>query len=251
MKSAKVVPGMLLCLAILVPGSGRGQQYNSDSYISKQHGTATVILTFGQRNTMFMTTFSLIPGWEFTAAAYLYNKDSDIWTADGYSTSLYAKYMFFENAEKTGGFAMKLGTGIFPGYLDATQSVTSAFQTFWTNAPLTLPLFGNTLSWDIMPGASVTRNYGPEDHTAWAFTYSTRLAWYPVSPTWSVCGEVYGASGEAGSKPNYRIGLRLEPDQHSVFAFTYDDEVGGAYGAGWEVGMMLFSPPFFCLGGCE
>jgi hypothetical protein len=51
--------------------------------------------------------------------------------------------------------------------------------------------------------------------------------------------------------PNDRIGLRLEPDQHTVFAFTVDDEVGGTDGAGWEVGIMLFSPPFFSPGGAN
>ncbi|MBK9227507.1 MAG: hypothetical protein IPL67_10770 [Ignavibacteria bacterium] len=54
----------------------QAQQYNSDSYLSKPLGMATVILTTGERNTMLMTTFSLLPRMEFTTA-YLYNNDND------------------------------------------------------------------------------------------------------------------------------------------------------------------------------
>jgi hypothetical protein len=136
-------------------GHALAQQFNSDSYLSKQHGMATVILTYGDRNSIFMNTFSLLPRWEFTAAVYLYDADHDPKTDDGYSTTFYAKYMFYENHAKTGGFAMKAGTGMDPGYL-STVGLKDAFQTYWTNAPATLPLFNNKLSWDIMPGASVT-----------------------------------------------------------------------------------------------
>src|ERR1700748_3421125 len=65
------------------------QQFNSDSWISKPHGTITLIPTFGQRNSMIMNTYSLFPKWEFTMAAYLYNNDHDPKTNDGYSTSFY------------------------------------------------------------------------------------------------------------------------------------------------------------------
>ena len=60
---------------------------------------------------MFMMTFSLFPNWELTAAGYFFNTDADRKTADGTQGSLYAKYMFYENAAKTGGFAVKGGTG--------------------------------------------------------------------------------------------------------------------------------------------
>jgi hypothetical protein len=128
------------------------QQFNSDNYLSKPVGVATLILTEGQRNSMIMNTFSLVPRWEFTVAAYLYDEDRDSNTDDGYSTSLYAKYMFYENAAKTGGFAMKAGTGQDPGYLDVENRLNDAFRTFWTNVPITLPFDGGKLSWDIMPG---------------------------------------------------------------------------------------------------
>ena len=136
-------------------------------------------------------------------------------TDDGHSTSIYAKYMIYENEAKTGGVAVKAGTGLDPGYLDGHDRVNDAFQTFWTNAPITFAFFDNTLSWDIMPGASMTQNYGDEDKTAWAFTYSTRLAWYPFNPELSIVGEIYGSEGELDVPVEYRAGLRWEPNQYA------------------------------------
>lgn len=193
---------------------------------------------------MFMNTFSLFPRWEFTAAAYIYNNDNDPKTDDGHSMSLYAKYMIYENESKTGGVAVKAGTGLDPGYLDGNDRVNDAFQTFWTNAPITLAFFDNTLSWDIMPGASMTQHYGEEDKTVWAFTYSTRLSWYPFNPEFAIAGEIYSSEGELNVPVEYRGGLRWEPSQYAVFALTYDDEFKGSNGAGWEFGIMLFTPPF-------
>jgi hypothetical protein len=221
-----------------------GQQFNSDNYLSKPHGVATIILTTGERNTMIMNTFSLFPRWEFTVAAYIYNNDNDPSTDDGYSASLYAKYMFFENKEKTGGFAAKLGTGLDPGLLDGNDRVKDAFKTYWMNVPVTFPFLKNKFSWDLMPGASVTQHYGEEDKTAWAFTYSTRLAYYPFNPALAIVGEVYGTEGEVKSIPEYRVGLRWEPNQYANIALTFDDEFHGTNGAGFEIGFMLFTPPF-------
>jgi hypothetical protein len=243
---------LLICLVVLAGRPVMAQQFNSDSYLSKPLGMATMIMTYGERNTMIMNTFSLLPKWEFTFAAYIYNNDDNPATDDGHSLSLYAKYMFYENRAKTGGFAVKFGTGLDPGLLDTENRLNDAFRTYWTNAPLTLPFFNNALSVDIMPGASVSTDIGAEGEVAWLFTYATRLAWYPTSPKWSMVGEIVGAEGEGTAPPEYRVGLRLEPNQYAVFALTYDEELeGGNNGAGWEIGMMLFSPPFFCIGGCK
>jgi hypothetical protein len=252
MSHFKICTLLLIGLVFLAGRPVRAQQFNSDSYLSKPVGMATIILTYGERNTMLMNTFSLLPKWEFTVSAYLYNDDRNPATDDGHSVSLYAKYMFYENKAKTGGFAVKFGTGLDPGYLDTENRLNDAFRTYWTNAPLTLPFLNNKLSWDIMPGASVNPDYGPEGDVVWNFTYATRLAWYPTSPTWSMVGEIVGAEGEGTAPPEYRVGLRLEPNQYAVFALTYDKEFeGGTNGAGWEIGMMLFSPPFFRIGGSK
>lgn len=250
---------MMKCILVMVMSASMmlptftisAQQFNSDSWLSKTHGTITIIPTWGQRNSMLMNTYSLFPKFEFTVAAYLYNDDGDTRTDDGYSSTLYAKYMFYQNKAATGGAAVKVGTGLFPGTLDGEDRTKDAFKTFWMNTPCTIPFFNNKLSWDLMPGASVTRKYGPENHSAWAFTYSTRLGWYPFDPRWSFVGEVFGSMGETSSPAEYKLGLRWEPSQYGVFAFTYGQEFVGSNGAGFEIGVMLFTPPFACLGGCN
>jgi hypothetical protein len=240
-----------LILAFIIANVVQSQQFNSDSYLSKAHGTITIIPTFGERNKMLMNTYSLFPRWEFTMAAFLYNNDNNSRTDDGYSTTLYAKYMFYENARQSGGFAMKAGTGMFPGTAKEEVDSEDAFQTYWVNAPATIPFFKDKLSIDLMPGASYTRNYGPEETGAWSFTYSVRAAWYPINFKWSIVGEVFGSEGESSSLPEYKMGLRWEPSKYAVFALTYGQEFNGNNGAGFEIGVMLFTPPFACLGGCK
>lgn len=184
-------------------------------------------------------------------AAYLYNNDNDPATNDGYSTSFYAKYMFYENKAQTGGAAVKAGTGMFPGTIDAHERAKDAFKTFWVNTPVTIPLFNNKISWDLMPGTSVTINYGENKTAAWSFTYSSRVAWSPWKPNFSFVGEVFGAAGATGTIPEFKIGPRYEPSQYAVIAITYGQEFGGTNGARFEVGIMLFTPPFACLAGCK
>jgi hypothetical protein len=246
---SRLIAALIFGLCALTAAPARAQQYNSDNYLSKPHGVATIILTSGARNSMWMTTFSLLPRWEFTAAAYVYYQHGDPKISNGYSTSYYFKYMIFENKAQTGGIAVKGGTGLEPGYLTPDVGLKDAFQTYWMNAPVTLPFFNNRVSVDLMPGASVTHNYNSTESDAASFTYATRLAWYPVDMTWSLVGEVYGAEGQATAIPEYRAGVRWEPNQYAVFALTFDDEFHGSNGAGVEFGIMLFTPPFAKLGG--
>jgi hypothetical protein len=77
------------------------------------------------------------------------------------------------------------------------------------------------------------------------------MAWYVFSPESAIVGEVFGAEGGTTAIPEYRIGWRWEPSQHVVLALTYGDEFNGDNGAGLEAGLMLFSPPFLCIGGCK
>ena len=61
--------GLLACaLALLAWSPASAQQFNSDNYLSKPAGVSTVILTIGEQSDMVMTTFSLIPRFEFTYA---------------------------------------------------------------------------------------------------------------------------------------------------------------------------------------
>lgn len=235
---------IILLLIALSVGDLSSQQFNSDSWLSKPHGMMTIIPTWGERSSMLMNTVSLFPRWEFTIAAYLYNNDKDKGTDDGYSTSLYAKYMFYENKTKTGGAAIKGGTGMFPGTLDQDIREKDALKTFWVNTPVTIPFLDNKLSWDLMPGASVTRNINEEKVSGWAFTYSTRLAYNPWGPKFSIVGEVFGSEGATGTIPEFKFGPRYDLSQYATFALTYGQEFGGNNGAGFELGVMLFTPPF-------
>ena len=61
----------------------------------------------------------------------------------------------------------------------------------------------------------------------------------------SVC-----TAGENIAIPEYKIGPRWEPSQYATIALTYGHEFAGSLGAGFEFGVMLFTPPFACLGGC-
>ena len=247
---AKLSGAVLGFLCLLAGMPATAQQFNSDSWISKPLGTVTVILTTGEQSTMIMTTFSLFRNWEFTAAEYVFNKDSDRRTSEGTQGSLYAKYMFWQNQSKTGGFAVKAGVGSKPSYVLDGSGFQTPSTTVWMNAPLTIPFFDNKLSWDVMPGWSVTLDSENSGSNAWAFTYSTRLAWNPFSPKWAAVGEVYGAVGEANLDPEFRVGIRYEPNAHVNIAITYDQKFNGSPGAGWEIGVMLFTPPFLCFSGC-
>jgi hypothetical protein len=243
--------GTLCLVSLLWITSVEAQQFSSDSWISKPHGVVTLIPTIGERSSMIMNTYSLFPRWEFTMAAYLYNNDGDPNTNDGYSSSLYVKYMFYQNEAETGGAAVKFGTGMFPGYFHEDSRVKDAFKTYWTNMPVTFPLADNKFSWDVMPGASMTVNYGETDDTSWAFTYATRLAWYPKGPELALVGEIYGVASDADARPEYKAGLRWEPTPNATFALTYGHEFNGSNGAGFEFGVMLFTPAFACFNGCR
>src|SRR5829696_4758205 len=120
-----------------------------------------------------MTTYSLFPKWDFTVEGYFYNDDGNTLTDDGYSASLYAKYMFYQNKKETGGASVKTRTGMKPGTIIGEDRQKDAFQSYWMNFPCTIPFFKNKLLLDLMTGLSVTRNYGQTETTAWSFTYST------------------------------------------------------------------------------
>lgn len=235
---------LIIALSLLSPRL-EAQQFNSDNYWTAPHGVFTFVATYGQNYSMMMGVAALFPNWEFNIGQYLYKKDIETGTTDHFSTTVYLKHMFYENAAKTGGWAVMGGTGIYPAYLQA-GTVTQSFKSYWICAPVTFPFFDNTLSWDIMPGAAVNLNYGSEKDTAWSFTYSSRLAVYKIIPHSCLVGEVFGAEGKGGSKPQFKVGVRWE-SEHVVVAGTFGAAFDGSQGAGFEIGVMLFSPPFLKL----
>ena len=221
----------------------RAQQYNTDNYLTMPHGTGTFVLTTGERNSGMVSSFALIKNFEFFAQVFLFRDIRVDDYAQHFNTTVYAKYMFWVNEAKTGGGAVFLGMGQSPGSF-TQDGYTPLHKNYWTAVPFTIPLFNNTISWDIMPGALVDLDYGNNKETAWGFTYSTRVAVYNVIPNTPIVGEVFGTEGQAYSKPEYKIGLRYEANSFIVPAISYGGCFDGSLGAGFEIGVMIFSPPF-------
>ncbi|SIN73216.1 hypothetical protein [Algoriphagus halophilus] len=236
----------LYILVVLIVGfvvQTKAQQFNTDNYLSMPHGTGTFVLTAGQRNSNFVSSFGLAPGFEFFFQANLFRDYRIDDYVQHFTTSIYGKYMFWVNKEKTGGAAAFFGFGRSPGYYEGTE-FTELHKNVWTSIPVTIPLFQNMLSWDIMPGAIVDFDTKNKDEVTWGFTWSSRLAIYKIIPQTAIVAEVYGTEGSANSPAEYKVGLRWEPNDFIVPAITYSSQFQGKYGAGIEIGVMIFSPQF-------
>jgi hypothetical protein len=207
------------------------------------HGTGTFVITAGERNATLISSFALIPKFEFFVQANLFRDYRIEDYVQHFTTNVYAKYMFLVNKENNGGASVFLGFGRSPGYYQDTE-FTELHNNIWTAFPITFPLFNNTISWDIMPGALVDFDPKNSDKTAWGFTWSSRLAIYKVIPKTAIVAEVYGTEGQATSPAEYKIGLRWEPNDYIVPAITYSSQVQGGYGAGLEIGIIILSPQF-------
>jgi hypothetical protein len=207
------------------------------------HGTGTFVITTGERNSAMISSFALIENFEFFVQAFLFRDGRVDNYPQHFTTTVYAKYMFWENSTTTGGGAVFFGFGQSPSYFNETQ-FNRLNRNFWTAVPITFPFFNNSLSWDLMPGALVNFEDDNDQKTEWGFTWSTRLAIYKIIPKTAIVGEVYGTEGEAYSTPEYKVGLRWEPNDYIIPAITYSSNLEGGLGAGLEVGIVIFAPQF-------
>ena len=226
-----------------------GQQFNADNYWTAPHGTETSVVTVGQHYSSLIGVVTLFPTWELNLGGTLFKGDTATNTADHFSTTLYVKHMFYENAAKNGGWAVMAGTGVVPGYYQS-GNLTDDSTSYWASFPVTFPFKGGDISWDVMPGYTVNKNSGASNDTVSGFTYSTRLAIYKVIPQSAIVGEVFGASGDVYSEAQYRIGVRWE-SKYVITALTYSDAFDRSQGAGLELGILILSPQFLCFGGCS
>jgi len=236
----------IITFSFAINKPSNAQQFNSDNYLTMPHGTCTMILTAGQRNAGFIESFALFPRWEFFAQATLFWAKESENIPQHFSTNIYAKYMPYENEEKTAGVGVFLGNGRSPFYYSETE-LLARHTNIWTAVAVTIPFIDNMFSWDIMPGGMVDFDYGNNKKTAWGFTYSTRIAVYKIIPQSAIVGEIYGTAGEQYSKPEYKIGIRWEPNNTFVPAITYGSAIDGTRAAGFEIGVMIFSPQFLKL----
>ncbi|WP_439183524.1 hypothetical protein [Carboxylicivirga taeanensis] len=219
------------------------QQFNSDNYLTMPHGIGTFVLASGQRNSAMYATFSLLPRFELNFSSALFWEDKKANLPQHFSTNLFGKYMFWVNEANNGGAAIFLGVGRSPGYYN--QSGYSAFhKNYWTSIAVTFPLFNNTISWDIMPGALVDFDHGNKNNQAWGFTWSTRMAIYKIIPQTAIVAEAYGTEGDVSSKAEYKVGLRWEPNDYIIPAISYGSCFDGSSASGFEIGIIIFTPPF-------
>ena len=115
---------------------------------------------------------------------------------------------------------------------------------YWTAIPVTFPLFNNTVSWDIMPGALVDFDHGNNKETERGFTWSTRLAVYKIIPKTAIVHEIYGTTGKISSDTEFKVGLRWEPKDYIIPAISYGAYLNGSKAAGFEIGIIIFTPQF-------
>lgn len=236
----------LMLLLILLTGyinKTKAQQFNSDNYLTMPHGTGTFVITAGQRSATLLSSFALVPEFEFFFQANLFRDYRIENYVQHFTTTVYAKYMFWVNKDNNGGAAAFLGFGRSPGYFANTE-YTELHNNIWTAIPISIPLFNNMITWDIMPGAMVDFNPKDSDQTAWGFTWSSRIGIYKIIPKTAIVMETYGTEGQAESLPEYKIGLRWEPNDFIIPAITYSSQLQGGYGAGFEIGIVIFSPQF-------
>lgn len=239
-KPIKIVVFIVLLLSA---HSVYAQQYSTDNYLTMPYGTGTFVLTTGQRNASMYSTFALLPHFELNFSTNLYWSDTSQNTSQYFSLNVFGKYMFWVNDANTGGAAVFLGFGKSPGFY-TQDGYSPLHKNYWTAIPVTIPFFNNTISWDIMPGALVDLDYGNNKETAWGFTYNTRIAVYKVIPQTAIVAEMYGTAGEAYSKPEYKVGLRWEPNSYIIPAISYGACFDGSTGAGFEIGVIIFTPQF-------
>lgn len=74
-----------------------------------------------------------------------------------------------------------------------------------------------------------------------------KMPLYPsfyFNPKTAIVGEVYGTEGQAYSTPEYKVGLRWEPNDYIIPAITYSSNFEGGLGAGLEIGIVIFAPQF-------
>jgi len=87
---------------ILLPGFvniAKAQQFNTDNYLTMPHGTGTFVITAGQRNATLISSFALVPKFEFFVQANLFRDYRIDNYVQHFTTTVYAKYMFWVNKE--------------------------------------------------------------------------------------------------------------------------------------------------------
>lgn len=242
-RDRQLLVALIFLLLTGISSPAYSQQFNSDNWWMLPVGVGMGIATIGERYSIMYLGYGFAKDWEIDIAPTIYSEDKVTGTAARYSTTAYVKHLLWENQVQTGGVAVMAGIGQSPGYYQAGIK-TEDFESYWATFPWTVPLFDNTISWDIMPGVTYNKEYGINKVTATGLSYSTRVAIYKIIPKSSIVGEVFGVTGEAKAQPQYKVGVRYE-SKYLVAALSYGDGLEDNRGAGWEIGIMVFTLPWF------
>jgi len=251
MKNAGRVCPALMCLVSIIafPSSATAQQFNGDNQYVAPHGVATLVGTVGEEYSQAYLVAALVPEWEFNLQLTHYYEDPED-KSDSFSVAnAYVKRRLSQNEAGTAGYAFFLGTGIFPDHREYGERM-QAFESWYAMGIGTYAFLDDRVLLDLMPGVVANLDQGAAGDTAWGFTYTSRVAVYGVIPSSAIVAEAFGTTGEAKSEPGYRIGIRWESTKW-VVAGTFSERFDGKGGAGFELGVLYFTDPRFCLGGCR
>lgn len=237
---------VVVLLAAVFAAPATAQQFVTDDYFVMPHKSSNLMIAAGENYTAIIPSMGLFPNWEIFVGGTLTYESSDRTDENHFSPMIIAKNKVWENDRQTGGLAWTVGTGLNPNYLKEDVQV-DGFEDVYGVLNWTIPFANDAIQFDLNPGFSA--NYGNAfDGTAWNFTYAARIAWIKGLGNWSPVAEVFGAEGDAGSDPQYKAGLRWEPNDNFRFAVTYGGGFGDHDGAGLEVGVILVTVP--CKEGC-
>ena len=244
--------GLVLAASIVLATSAGAQQFNGDNQWVAPHGVGTFVLTVGQEYSVMMAVAALLPDTEFNlGVTHFVDKPLDL-TEGHYSGIFYVKRRLVENDAGDAGWAMSVGTGIDPSYLEA-GTVTDNFQSWFVNTSYTASFRDGDVTCDLLPGVMVNLDKDRRGETAWGMTWCSRAAVYKIIPQSAIVGEVFGTVGEAYAEPTYRVGVRWESPR-VIVATTYGDTFSGAGGPRLELGVIVLTNPLkmFSLGkGCS
>lgn len=239
----------LITCMLAAPVATYAQQFYGDNQWVAPHGVSTLVATVGEEYSQVYAIATLIPDWEFNLQLTHYYDDPRTNDESYTATNLYVKHRLSESEDGLTGYSFLAGTGQFPEH-QAEGELAQALESWWVIGTGTYAFFDDNVLLDILPGITVNTESGNEGDTAWGFTYGSRAAWYGVVPQSALVGEIFGTTGEAYSKPSYRVGVRWESPK-VVAALTYSDAFDGSGGAGVEIGVIYFTDALLCWGGCR
>ena len=240
---------LLFTVSLAHSEMAHAQQFAGDNQWVAPAGVSTLVGSVGEDYSSAILVGALIPEWEFNAMATYYYDDPRNASEDYVASTFWAKHRLFETDDGTEGYSVQFGTGLLPHHVEE-GSVTDAFKTYFVHGTATYAFADNKVLLDFVPGVIVNLDQDDNDETAWGFTYVSRLAVYDIIPQSAIVGEVFGTAGEAFAEPSYRFGVRWE-SENLVIAATYSDAFDGSGGAGFELGIIFFTQPRFCIRGCR